>query len=105
MPQKQVLGVYFVSITGKTKFRRLHWGGACWRVPGRDYLDYENMGLELPGPELDHKACMTCFKGASSSTGVGLAVEASSSDADFSSSSGVDSDVTGAERVCCPSSE
>jgi hypothetical protein len=101
MPQQEVRGIYFISITEMTKFRNLFWGGACRRFPGRDYLEGENLGLELPGPELYHKACITCFEGASSSTGVGLAGEASSSGAEISSSSDDENDVTGAEP-CLP---
>jgi hypothetical protein len=33
-------GEYVVSISGRTRFRRLHAVGQCWRVPGKDYREW-----------------------------------------------------------------
>ena len=41
-------GDYVISISGKKQLRRLHYYGGCHRVPGVDYLDFENCGSDLP---------------------------------------------------------
>ena len=37
---------YYVSITGKKKTRRLHYAGACGRLPGVHYQEFEELGLD-----------------------------------------------------------
>ena len=32
---------YVVSISHKGRFRRLHWSGGCWRIPGVHYHNFE----------------------------------------------------------------
>ena len=39
---------YVVSVSRKQGFRRLHLLGACQRVPGLSYRDFEEYGLERP---------------------------------------------------------
>ncbi len=53
---------YVVSITGRSRYRRLHLLGKCHRVPGVDYVDYELLGPDLPGPEAYHGHCGQCWR-------------------------------------------
>ena len=57
----RVLHKYFVSITGSVRKRRLHLGGACWRLPGKDYAMFEEFGEELPDSSVFHTVCKQCF--------------------------------------------
>ena len=56
-----VLQKYFISTSGSARKRRLHLGGACWRIPGRDYADFTEHGDEIPGSGEYHAACRQCF--------------------------------------------
>ncbi len=53
---------YCISITSKTRRRRLHYVGRCHRVPGVDYAEYEWWGAELPGEHHYHAICQQCWK-------------------------------------------
>ncbi len=52
---------YVVSITAKTRFRRLHFLGACCRIPGIHYMDYELYGSTKPGEYDYHDHCRQCW--------------------------------------------
>ena len=52
---------YVGSISAKTKVRRLHFLGACHRVPGLDYLDFELLGSEVPDCSLYDAYCAQCW--------------------------------------------
>lgn len=54
-------GSYLVSIQARTKFRRLHKIGECWRRPGVDFLLFEVLGQELPQPSQYNAVCHHCF--------------------------------------------
>ena len=85
---------YVISITGHSHFRRLHFVGRCWRVPGVDYAQYEWHGDELPGPQSYHRRCRDCWKAAREAAAGAAAVSealAEGSEGD-SSSSGSGSD-------------
>ena len=60
---ESAMGQYVVSIQGKSGFRRLHLVGACFRVPGVDYLQYELLGPNLPSPSAYHASCRNCWPG------------------------------------------
>ena len=60
--QELELGSFLVSVQTKTRFRRLHKLGECWRKPGVDYLEYEVLGLELPPAASYNAVCHQCFK-------------------------------------------
>ena len=55
------LGTFVVSLQARTRFRRLHRVGDCWRKPGVDYLDFEILGMELPKAAMYNAACSHCF--------------------------------------------
>ncbi len=52
---------YVISVSSKTGYRRLHYLGACCRVPGVHYVQYELYGRETPkeGDYDDH--CRQCW--------------------------------------------
>ena len=54
---------FVVSISAKTQFRRLHLLGACHRVPGLDYKDFEMLGDSPPDPSLYDAHCAQCWAG------------------------------------------
>ena len=54
---------YVVSISTKKHVRRLHFLGGCHRVPGIDYLDYEQMGEHVPDPDTYDAYCGQCWAG------------------------------------------
>ncbi len=53
---------YTISI-GKRGIRRLHLIGACYRVPGVDYVDYIAMGDVCPPASDYHAYCRSCWSG------------------------------------------
>ncbi len=55
---------YCISITSKTRKRRLHYVGKCYKVPGVDYAEYEWWGAELPAEHRYHAICQQCWKKA-----------------------------------------
>lgn len=63
LPLVDAIGQYVVSIQGKSGFRRLHLVGACFRVPGVDYLQYELLGQNLPATSTYHASCRNCWPG------------------------------------------
>ena len=52
---------YVVSISGKKKLRRLHFRGACHRIPGSDYLDFEDYGHKQPKETHYDDYCHQCW--------------------------------------------
>ena len=72
---------YVVSVSRKQGFRRLHLLGACQRVPGLSYRDFEEYGLERPPPESYDDYCRACWPrggpGADDGTTSGSSSEAS----------------------------
>ncbi|CAE8596253.1 unnamed protein product [Polarella glacialis] len=60
-PPVSHLGKFFISITGAARKRRLHLGGECWRVPGRDYGEFERCDAGQPAPAKYHAVCKQCF--------------------------------------------
>ncbi len=60
---------YVVSISKKTGYRRLHALGRCYRVPGIDYRQFEQLGEDPPPERLYDGYCAQCWK---SGTGVPL---------------------------------
>ena len=53
------VGGYVVAIT--RGFRRLHLLGACPRVPGIDYHDFEEYGMERPEVTEYDDYCKSCW--------------------------------------------
>ena len=52
---------FVVSITRGGRFRRLHFAGGCWRVPGEHYRKYIDYGQRCPRPDEVHARCADCF--------------------------------------------
>ena len=52
---------YFVTITDKTKVRRLHWLGRCCVQPGVNCREWELLGTEPPKPEAYDFVCRRCW--------------------------------------------
>jgi len=53
-----LVGEHVVSISRRSRFRRLHAIGKCWRIPGRDYGAWALLP-EL-GPDLYDAICKDC---------------------------------------------
>ena len=51
----------FISVTGSAQERRLHLGGACWRLPGKDYAVFVEGCENLPDSSAFHAVCKQCF--------------------------------------------
>ena len=66
-----------MSATGSVQKRRLHLGGACWRLPGKDYAVFVECGEDLPESSAFHAVCKQCFP---------LGVQSDVPDEDLSSS-------------------
>ena len=56
------LGLHVVSISRRTKFKRLHLTGACRLSPGVDYSDFEVLGPEFPHAAAFDARCKHCFR-------------------------------------------
>ncbi len=56
---------YVVSLSTKTGFRRLHFAGACHRVPGVHYAAFEWLGPVLPSADQYDDYCAKCWPQAS----------------------------------------
>ena len=64
---------YVVSIS-PAGFRRLHYLGACYRVPGLHYLQFEILGPDLPDVAAYHDFCHQCWgAGSPGLAGLGAA--------------------------------
>ena len=58
---KKNLGVYVVSLGGKQRRRRcLHRVGSCYRVPGKDYLRFDVLSMEVPAVTEFDVMCKDC---------------------------------------------
>ena len=88
LPLENAMGKYVVSIQGKSGFRRLHLVGACFRVPGVDYLRYELLGQDIPATSTYHASCRSCWPGGLPSDDGAISEETTSSAS--SSASGED---------------
>ena len=51
-----------VSISSKTKIKRLHLFGKCFRVPGVSYSNWIYMGMECPGVGQYDAHCKQCWR-------------------------------------------
>ena len=60
-PEKAPSG-YVISISGKKQLRRLHYCGACYRILGAVYLEFENRGTTLPGEHEYDDYCHQCWR-------------------------------------------
>ena len=87
------LGSYVVSLHSRSRFRRLHRVGDCWRRPGLDFLDYEVLGADMPDSSSYDAACKDCFR----SGAAGSSTASSAQPGDFDPSSGSSSDSDGSE--------
>ena len=82
---KENLGIFVVSLRRQSKQRRcLHRIGSCYRVPGKDYLQYEVLTSEFPASSKFDVMCKDCklhsgTKEASSSSSSSSGSSASSS--------------------------
>ena len=56
-----LIGNYAISMGAKSKSRYLHLLGACHRVPGLHYADFEIFD-ERPGEDCYHVHCQQCWK-------------------------------------------
>ena len=54
-------GDFVVAIRTRSRFRTLHRRGSCFRIPGRDFLEWESFGPEVPPPTSFNAACRACF--------------------------------------------
>ncbi len=54
---------HVISMVGRQRTRRLHYLGACHRVPGIDYLEYEELGMSLPDEDAYDLVCRNCWPG------------------------------------------
>ena len=52
---------YIIAKSERGRFRRVHYGGACFRVPGEHYLDWEELGEREPEPHEYNARCRHCF--------------------------------------------
>ena len=52
---------YIASISKRGRFRRLHYAGFCWRVPGLHYLEWEDLGDTDPDLSRIDARCSDCF--------------------------------------------
>ena len=84
---------YVVAISRRGSFRRLHYGGGCWRIPGVHYHEYEWGGQVAP---LNVQArCRTCFPAGSAAARALEAEEVETSDSSGTPSSSSSSSTAG----------
>ncbi len=69
-------------MVGRQRTRRLHYLGACHRVPGLDYLDYEELGPNMPDEDSYDLVCRSCWPGQVRETIVDEAEVTSDEEAD-----------------------
>ena len=60
--REEVLGKYVVCLRRNGSQRILHRVGSCYRLPGRDYSNFEVLGEEHPLPEKYKCMCGDCWK-------------------------------------------
>ena len=87
---------YVVSISHKGRFRRLHWSGGCWRIPGVHYHNFEWCGAVRP--ENVNGRCKDCFPQDAPADREEEEKEAETSDGSASSSSSSTSSESAAEE-------
>ena len=85
------LGVFVLSISQRTNFKRLHITGACPRAPGVHYKHFQVLGTEEPSARAFDARCLHCFPLSKGVVESADAVEAQSpSTSDSSSESGTE---------------
>ena len=74
-------GTYVTSVRTRTRIRCLHKVGACHRVPGVDYFEYDVHGTDFPAASTFDVVCAICFPDfiAEAERGAGSGTESSSS--------------------------
>ena len=55
-------GTFIIAVRQRTKVKTLHQFTSCFRIPGKDYIDYVVHGPEVPDATLYHNACGDCFR-------------------------------------------
>ena len=55
------MGIYVMSLVGRSKRRTLHQVGSCYRRPGLDYKDYVVIGDQRPELKAGERLCGSCF--------------------------------------------
>ena len=81
-------GVFVVAIRVRSGWRTLHRYRHCFRVPGRDYLNYQVVGDLKPDAATYNKMCGDCFRKKSVPAFVAEASEASTGSSSSSAGSG-----------------
>ncbi len=61
--QEDIPEGYIISISAKKGLRRLHLMGACHRIPGLDYAEYEAVGDTCPASDRYDDYCRHCWRG------------------------------------------
>ena len=83
---------FYISISEKKQIRRLHCAGACWRIPGRDYMQYAALGDEVPDETSYDVKCRDCWRGqAVRATGAASSTDAMKEGKELESGSGGES--------------
>ena len=89
---------YIVAVSARGSFRRLHYAGSCWRVPGTHYKEFEDWGDVVPTTV--HARCHDCFPAESPAVRAEEAAAAGESEdgdgSSSSSSSSADDEIFGA---------
>ena len=60
-PPQLPLGVFVLSASQRTHFKRLHITGACPRAPGVHYKHVQVLGTEEPSARAFDARCLHCF--------------------------------------------
>ncbi len=82
------LGDYIIAIRSRSRFRTLHRRGSCFRLPGRDYLEFAHSGPILPTSDSFHAVCRACFRGGANA----IIDNAANTEEDSSASTGSSSE-------------
>ena len=81
---RRTVGSYIVAISHRGLFRRLHFSGSCWRIPGVHHHQFEWLGDVLPTNV--NGRCLNCFPASAAPAQAPEAPEDESSDSSASSS-------------------
>ena len=77
-PPQLPLGVFVLSVSQRTNFKKLHITGACPRAPGVRYKHFEVLGAEEPSARAFDARCLHCFPQSKGVVEVADAVEVQS---------------------------
>jgi hypothetical protein len=80
---------FVCSVTRDGRFKRLHFVGGCFRVPGEHYKKYRSYGQELPAANLYNEKCKDCFPKDAESKSLEIQAAEDESVSDASSESSV----------------